>query len=187
MSNPAQPTNETFARFRGANLAFKPMHVWALRVRLQIARRVRDLALFDLALDSKLRGCDLVALRLDDVIASGAIRRRATVLQRKTGRPVQFEITDQTRRSLSDWLSSRRLAASKWVFPSRMHPGQHLSTRQYPRLVKQWVDLIGLDGSTYATHSLRRTKVSLLYRKTGNLRACQLLLTPRTRRGGVMR
>lgn len=175
MSEAAQPT-ATLARFRGAKLAFRPMHVWALRVRLQIACRLRDLALFDLALDSKLRGCDVVALRLDDVIVGGAIRRRATVLQRKTGRPVQFEITDQTQRSLSDWLSTNRRAESEWVFPSRMHPGKHLSTRQYARLVKQWVDLIGLERSNYATHSLRRTKVSLLYRKTGNLRACQLLL-----------
>lgn len=118
----------------------------------------------------------MMALRLDDVLVNGAVRRRATVLQRKTGRPVQFEITEQTRRSLTDWLSSRRLAASEWVFPSRMRVGHHLSTRQYARLVKQWVDLIGLDVSTYATHSIRRTKVALLYRKTGNLRACQLLL-----------
>ena len=176
MSDAARPIVETYARFRGAKLALRPRHVWALRVRLQLARRIRDLALFDLALDSKLRGCDVVALRQDDILACGIVRRRATVLQRKTGRPVQFEITDQTRQSLSNWLSVRRLTASEWVFPSRVHPGQHLSTRQYARLVKQWVELVGLDASTYATHSLRRTKVSLLYRKTGNLRACQLLL-----------
>ena len=169
-------SRETVARFRGAKLALRPMHVWALRVRLQLARRVRDLALFDLAIDSKLRGCDVVALRLNDIIIGGTVRRRAMVLQRKTGRPVQFEITDQTRRSLSEWLDVRRLRTSGWVFPSRMRLDQHLSTRQYARLVKQWVDLLGLDGASYATHSLRRTKVALLYRKTGNLRACQLLL-----------
>lgn len=103
------------------------------------------------------------------------MRSRAIVIQRKTGRPVQFEITEQTRRSLSEWLRIRR-TASDWIFPSRMDLRLHLSTRQYARLVKQWIELLGLDGSNYATHSLRRTKVALLYRKTGNLRACQLLL-----------
>ena len=169
-------TRETVAHFRGAKLALRPMHVWALRVRLQLARRIRDLALFDLALDSKLRGCDVVTLRLNDIIVGGTVRCRAMVLQRKTGRPVQFEITDQTRRSLSDWLQVRKLSASEWIFPSRMRLNHHLSTRQYARLVKQWVDLLGLDSASYATHSIRRTKVALLYRKTGNLRACQLLL-----------
>lgn len=176
MFNPDQPTIETLTRFRGAKLALRPMHVWALRVRLQLAHRIRDLALFDVALDSKLRGCDVVALRMGDLMTAGALRRRAIVLQRKTGRPVQFEITEQTRQSVSQWLSTRRQADSNWVFPSRLHLGEHLSTRQYARLVKQWANLIGLDASIYGTHSLRRTKVSLLYRKTGNLRACQLLL-----------
>ena len=169
-------SRETAAHFRGAKLALRPMHVWALRVCLQLARRIRDLALFDLALDSKLRGCDVVTLRLNDIIVGGTVRCRAMVLQRKTGRPVQFEITDQTRRSLSDWLQVRKLSASEWIFPSRMRLNHHLSTRQYARLVKQWVDLLGLDSASYATHSIRRTKVALLYRKTGNLRACQLLL-----------
>ena len=163
-------------RIVGAKLPLRPMHVWSIRVRLQIERRVRDLALFDIALDSKLRGCDVVALRLADVIAGGAIRRRATIIQRKTGRPVQFEITEQARRSLSDWLRRRRGDEEGWLFPSRLHPGEHLSTRQYIRLVKQWVALIGLEPAVYGSHSMRRTKVSILYRKTGNLRACQLLL-----------
>jgi integrase len=152
------------------------MHVWTIRVRLQIERRVRDLALFDIALDSKLRGCDVVALRLADIMAAGSLRPRATIIQQKTGRPVQFEITPQTRRSLSDWLNRRRGEPDGWLFPSRMRPCAHLSTRQYIRLVKQWVALIGLEPAAYGSHSLRRTKVSLLYRKTGNLRACQLLL-----------
>lgn len=163
-------------RIVGAKLPLRPMHVWTIRVRLQIERRLRDLALFDIALDSKLRGCDVVALRLVDIIAAGALRRRATVIQQKTGRPVQFEITEQTRRSLADWLKRRRGQPDGWVFPSRMHPAAHLSTRQYIRLVKEWVALIGLEPAAYGSHSLRRTKVSLLYRKTGNLRACQLLL-----------
>ena len=162
--------------FSGAKLPLRPMHVWGIRVRLQVERRIRDLALFDLAIDSKLRGCDVVALRVGDIVSAGAIRRRAIVLQQKTGRPVQFEITDQARQSIARWLERRPSYGGDWVFPSRLWPGQHLSTRQYSRLVKWWVDLIGLEPSGYGTHSLRRTKVSLLYKKTGNLRACQLLL-----------
>lgn len=163
-------------RIVGAKLPLRPMHVWSIRVRLEIERRIHDLALFDIALDSKLRGCDVVALKLADVIGSGALRQRATIIQQKTGRPVQFEITDQARRSLSDWLIRRRGDADGWLFPSRLHPAEHLSTRQYIRLVKQWVALIGLEPAAYGSHSMRRTKVSMLYRKTGNLRACQLLL-----------
>jgi len=163
-------------RFRGAKLPLKPMHIWGMRARLQVERRWRDLALLDVALDSKLRGCDLVALRRSDILAGSAIRRRAIVIQQKTGRPVQFEITEQARRSISRWLGHRRPGPEDWLFPSRMNGARHLSARQYARLVKRWVMLIELEPSAYATHSLRRTKVSLLYRKTGNLRACQLLL-----------
>lgn len=162
--------------FSGAKLPLRPMYVWGIRVRLQVEQRVRDLALFDLAIDSKLRGCDVVALRIQDVVSASTVRRRAIVLQRKTGRPVQFEITDQTRQSIARWLERRPGYGVDWLFPSRQWPGEHLSTRQYSRLVKWWVDLIGLEPSGYGTHSLRRTKVSLLYKKTGNLRACQLLL-----------
>jgi len=167
---------EAHQQFRGAKLPLKPMHIWGMRVRLQVERRWRDLALLDVALDSKLRGCDLVALRLSDVLAAGAVRRRAIVVQQKTGRPVQFEITDQTRQSIGRWLKHRGPTQEDWLFPSRMDRARHLSARQYARLVKQWVKLVELEPSAYATHSLRRTKVSLLYRKIGNLRACQLLL-----------
>ena len=160
----------------GAKLPLRPMHVWAIRVRLQIERRLRDLALFDIALDSKLRGCDVVSLRLPDIVVAGALRRLAIIVQQKTGRPVQFEITEQARRSLADWLKVRRGQPDGWLFPSRLVSGEHLSTRQYFRLVKQWIALIGLETASYGTHSLRRTKVAMLYRKTGNLRACQLLL-----------
>jgi len=176
MFNVFQPFEESVGRFTGAKLALRPMHVWAIRVRLQVAQRYRDLALFDIALDSKLRGCDVVALRLVDVASAGSLKRRAIVLQRKTGRPVHFEITDQTRQSITRWLKARTAQDSEWLFPSRMLTGHHISTRQYARLVKHWMALIGVDASAYGTHSLRRTKVALLYRKTGNLRACQLLL-----------
>ena len=170
------PDHLSFPAFSGAKLPLRPMHVWGIRVRLQVENRIRDLALFDLAIDSKLRGCDVVALRLGDVVSAGGPRRRAIVLQQKTGRPVQFEITDQTRQSISRWLERRPSYGGDWLFPSRQWPGRHLSTRQYSRLVKWWVELIDLEPSGYGTHSLRRTKVCLLYKKTGNLRACQLLL-----------
>ena len=160
----------------GAKLPLRPMHVWAIRVRLQMERRVRDLGLFDIALDSRLRGCDVVSLTVSDVLAGGALRRRAIVIQQKTGRPVQFEITEQARHSLADWLGIRRGDPSGWLFPSRLIPAAHRSTRQYIRLVKSWIARIGLEPADYGTHSLRRTKVSMVYRKTGNLRACQLLL-----------
>ena len=165
---PSKPTR--------AKLALKPVHVWGIRVRLQVARQARDLALFDLALDSKLRGCDLVRLRVSGLLSPGGVKRRVVVLQQKTGRPVQFEVTDQTRRSVADWISHKGLAMEDWLFPSRMKIGSHLTTRQYARRVDNWVSLLGLDPAAYGTHSLRRTKVALLYKKTGNLRACQLLL-----------
>jgi integrase len=161
---------------RGAKLALKPVHVWGIRVRLQIARRVRDLALFDLALDSKLRGCDLMRLRVSDLLSVAGVKRRVVIIQQKTGRAVQFEVTEQARRSIAAWVECRRLGLDDWLFPSRMNPAQHLSTRQYGRLVDKWVGLVGLEPAAYGTHSLRRTKVALLYKKTGNLRACQLLL-----------
>ena len=149
----------------GAKLALKPVHVWGIRVRLQVGCRARDLALFDLALDSKLRGCDLVRLRVSDLLSPGGVRRRVVILQRKTGRPVQFEVTEQARRSIRAWLESKGLGFDDWLFPSRMKRGWHLSTRQYARLVDLWVGLLGLDPAAYGTHSLRRTKVSLLYKR----------------------
>ena len=160
----------------GAKLALKPVHVWGIRIRLQVALRARDLALFDLALDSKLRGCDLVALKVSDLISRSGVRSRVMILQRKTGRPVQFEVTEQTRKSVASWIEKKSLGPDDWLFPSRSKAAAHLSTRQYARLVDRWVTLIGLDPAAYGTHSMRRTKVSLLFKKTGNLRACQLLL-----------
>ncbi len=160
----------------GAKLPLRAVEVWGIRIRLQVQGKTRDLALFDIALDSKLRGCDVVALRIGDVVAGATPRNRGTVIQQKTGRPVQFEITEQTQRSIAAWLERREGGPSDWLFPSRMNLGRHLSTRQYSRLLKRWVAILGLAPCGYGTHSLRRTKVCLLYRKTGNLRACQLLL-----------
>jgi integrase len=163
-------------RLIGQKRPLKPKDVWAIRVRLQLEGRKRDLALFNLAIDSKLRGCDLVALRVDDVYVGGRVRDRGTVIQRKTGRPVQFEITEQTRSSIRDWLSEIDLRGDRNLFPSRFRAQPHLSTRQYARIVRGWVESAGLDSSAYGTHSMRRTKAAQIYRKTGNLRAVQLLL-----------
>jgi len=150
--------------------------IWAVRIRLQIANRIRELALFDLAIDSKLRACDLVRLRVRDVAHGERIAARAIVMQHKTQRPVQFEITEQTREAVAKWIERARLKLEDYLFASRVHKSPHLSTRQYARIVDRWVREIGLDPSAYGTHSLRRTKASLIYRRTRNLRAVQLLL-----------
>ncbi|MGD8616902.1 MAG: tyrosine-type recombinase/integrase [Gammaproteobacteria bacterium] len=160
----------------GQKPPLKPREVWAIRTRLQVQGKRRDLALFNLAIDSKLRSCDLVALRDSDVIAGDSVRERAVIVQQKTGRPVQFELTEQTREAVYAWLAQRPLNANGYVFPSRVHARLHLSTRQYARIVNRWVTSIGLDPHKYGTHSLRRTKAALIYKKTGNLRAVQLLL-----------
>ncbi len=150
--------------------------IWAIRVRLQLGKKARDLALFNLAIDSKLRACDLVKLRVRDIAQGTRVARRAIVLQQKTQRPVQFEITEQTRIAVSDWIALASLQSDAFVFPSRLHDSPHLSTRQYARIVDGWICSIGLDVSSYGTHTLRRTKASLIYRRTKNLRAVQLLL-----------
>jgi integrase len=145
--------------------------VWLIRAKLQLERRSRDLALFNLAIDSKLRGCDLVALRVDDVAPNGYAVDRATVRQRKTGRPVRFELTEVTRQALDDYLRISGRKAGQCLFAGRRGPDAHLTTRQYARLVAEWVSGIGLDPLKYASHSMRRTKATLIYRRTGNLRA----------------
>lgn len=163
-------------RLIGPKPPLKPHHIWAIRTRLQHDHRVRDLAMFDLAIDSKLRGCDLVQLRVSDVVLGGTVRLRTSIIQQKTGRPVPFELTDTTREALTAWLRGRTCAAHDWLFPSRSRAGNHVTTRQYGRLLDEWVALIGLDPALYGTHSQRRTKVTLIYKRTGNIRACQLLL-----------
>lgn len=160
----------------GQKSPFTMQEIWSIRMRLQTIGNRRDLALFNLAIDSKLRGCDLVRLRVSDVASGGEILSRATVRQRKTKRPVRFEITERTRKSIEDWIGKAKLTESDYLFPSRVRRSPHLSTRQYARIVDDWVRAIGLDPSAYGTHSLRRTKATLIYRRTKNLRAVQLLL-----------
>ena len=160
----------------GQKPPLQPKHVWAIRTRLQISKKIRDLALFNLAIDSKLRGCDVVSLKVDDVAPHGYAIDRATVLQRKTGRPVKFEITEQTRQAIDDYLHKSGKVPGDFLFTGRRGKDRSLTTRQYARLVSQWIASIGLDASMFGTHSLRRTKATLIYRRTGNLRAVQLLL-----------
>lgn len=160
----------------GQKPPLKLKEVWSIRTRLQLADRLRDLALLHLAIDSKLRACDLVGLRVTDISQGGHIAHRAIVLQKKTQRPVQFEITEQTQHAVSSWIERAGLRTNDYLFPSRIRSANHISTRQYARLVKLWVADIGLDSSAYGTHSLRRTKAALIYKRTKNLRAVQLLL-----------
>ena len=150
--------------------------IWAIRFYLDREERQRDRALFDLAIDSKLRGCDLVKLKIGDLVAGPDIRTRAIVIQQKTGRPVQFELTSDVRGSLASWLNRRGGTAHDFVFPSRLDRCRPMSTRQYARLVDEWVTAIGLRREDYGTHSMRRTKAAMIYRATGNLRAVQILL-----------
>jgi integrase len=158
----------------GQKAPLKQREIWAIRIRLQLQQDARELALFNLALDSKLRSCDLVRLRVRDVCQGERIASRAIVMQRKTHRPVQFEITEPTRESLSNWMREGVLGRDDFLFSSRLRDSLHLSTRQYARIVHRWVRAIGLNPATYGTHSMRRRKAALIYRRTKNLRVVQL-------------
>lgn len=158
----------------GQKPPLQPKHIWSIRTQLQLADKVRDLALFNLAIDSKLRACDVVSILVENIAPHGYAIDRAAIRQRKTGRPVKFELTEQTRTAIDDFISKFNLKDQKYLFKGRRN--QHLTTRQYSRLVGDWVELVGLDRKRFGTHSLRRTKAALIYKKTGNLRAVRLLL-----------
>ena len=174
LSAPRRPWNKD--RLVGQKPPLKLKEIWSIRIRLQIANKVRELAMFNTAIDSKLRACDLVSLRVDDVCLGGHIRSRTMVMQKKTGHPVQFEITEQTRDALMAWIRLKGLRSGDPLFPSRKSSGKPMSVRQYARVVDGWVSMIGLDPIEYGTHSMRRSKAALIYRRTGNMRAVQLLL-----------
>jgi integrase len=172
--SPRVPWNK--GKLIGAKPPLRSRHVWSIRTRLQVEGRTRDLAMFNLAIDSKLRGCDVVTIKVDDIAPHGYTADRATVRQRKTGRPVRFELTDQTRQALDDYIRLASKKSGEYLFVGRRGEGQGMTTRQYARLVSKWITSIGLDPLKFGTHSLRRTKATLIYRRTGNLRAVQLLL-----------
>ena len=169
-----EPWNK--GKLTGQKSPLRLKDIWAIRVRLQLGDHPRDLALFNLAIDSKLRACDLVKLKVRDISHGDIVASRAIIMQQKTLRPVQFEITDQTRDTVSKWISAANLRSEDFLFPSRISNSIHLSTRQYARIVHAWVSEIGLDTTCYGTHTMRRTKPTLIYRRTKNLRAVQLLL-----------
>lgn len=171
-----KPTPWNKGKLSGQKRPLKLQEICAVRIRLQIANNYKELALFNLALDSKLRACDLVKMKVSDISQGGRVQSRARVTQRKTQQPVQFEITAQTRKALDEWILLSKLRSDDYLFMSQNRSSAHLSTRQYARIVKSWVASIGLDPALYGTHSMRRTKASLIYRRTKNIRAIQLLL-----------
>ena len=160
----------------GQKAPLTQQQIWSLRIRLEASGNPRNLALFNLAIDSKLRACDLLSLRVSDIANGLNVQSRGKVIQQKTGRPVRFELTKRTKESVRRWIELGGLSADSYLFPSRQQDSKRLSTRQYARLMKDWAQSIGLDPSRYGTHSMRRTKATLIYRKTKNLRAVQLLL-----------
>ena len=146
-SRQREPWNK--GRLIGQKRPLKPKDVWTIRVRLQLEGHQRDLAMFNLAIDSKLRGCDLVRVRIDDVCAGGRVRDRAIVIQKKTGRPVQFEITDQTRSAIGEWLAAFDACRGRYLFPSRLRQKPHLSTPSMPAS--------SIDGWSAPASIVRRT------------------------------
>lgn len=160
----------------GQEPPLKLQQIWAIRSRLLMACNKRDLALFNVAIESKLRACDLVRLRERDLAHGGHVLFRASVIQQQTGRVVRFEPTEQTRAAVQTWIDDSGLTTSDFLFPSRLRQSPHLSTRQYARIVKTWIRMIGADPEDYGTHALRRTKAALIYRQTKNLRALRLFL-----------
>jgi integrase len=173
-TNKRTPWNK--GKLIGARPPLRPKHVWSIRTRLLVEGRIRDLALFNLAIDSKLRSCDVVAVKVSDVAPNGYTMDRATVRQKKTGQPVKFELTDQTRQAMDEYLKAAGKKPEEFLFAGRGSSGRCMTTRQYARLLSEWIASIGLDPKIFGTHSLRRTKATLIYRRTGNLRAVQLLL-----------
>lgn len=172
--NSKSPWNK--GKLIGQKPPLKLNEIWSIRIRLEMANRIRDLALFNLAIDSKLRSCDLVKLRVSDIAHGSHILKRAMVMQQKTQSPVQFEITQKTRKALTHWIERANLSGSDYLFKGKTNSKGHISTRQYARIVKSWITEIGLNPLDYGTHSLRRTKATLIYKRTKNLRAIQLLL-----------
>ena len=146
----ASPWNK--GKLMGAKPPLRPKHVWSIRTKLQIEGRARDLAMFNLAIDSKIRGCDVVAIRVEDVAAGGSTADRATVRQKKTGRPVRFELSEQTRQAVDDYLKATGKRPGEFLFTGRRGPDRNMTTRQYARLVSEWIRSVGLDPRLFGTH-----------------------------------
>jgi integrase len=147
-------------KLTGAKPPLRPKHVWSIRTKLQIEGRARDLAMFNLAIDSKLRGCDVVAIRVEDVAAGGYTADRATVRQKKTGRPVRFELSDQTRQAIDDYLKAANKRPGEFLFAGHRGPDRSMTTGQYAHLVLERIGSVGQDPKLFGTHSARRTKAT---------------------------
>ena len=173
-STPKVPWNK--GKIISARPPLQTKHVWSIRTKLQMDGKKRDLALFNLAIESKLRACDVVRIKVEEFAPRGLTADQARVRQSKTGRPVKFELTEQTREAVDAYLKAKPKHLGDFLFESRNRPDRCISTRQYSRLISSWIAGIGLDPRLFGTHSLRRTKATLIYPRTGNLRAVPLLL-----------
>ena len=173
-ANKKAPWNK--GQLSGQKLSLTLTQIQAIRKRLTSAQKMRDLALFNLALDSSLNACALVQLRVRDISKRGEIADRLTMNSSQTSIPVQFEISDVARESVVAWIAQQGFKPNDHLFPSRLHESPHVSTRQYARIVAGWVTLIGLDPDAYCTESLRRTKPAIMYQRSRSLLAAQLLL-----------
>ena len=160
----------------GQKKLFKLEDIWRIRTRLEIEGNIMELALLNLAIDCKLRSCDLLRMKVRDISSRGVIQERVLYTQSKTGRPVQFEITSRTAQSISQWLIMSGLIASDFLFPSPRKVGQPMSYSYYVGIIRRWAETLGYDVYLYGTHSMRRTKATLIYARTKNIRAVQLLL-----------
>lgn len=160
----------------GVKRPFKLEEIWRIRTRLEIKNNLMQLALLNLAIDSKLRSCDLLSLRVRDVATQDQIFERVQWTQRKTGIDVQFEVTPRTQQSLSRWVQSSALSANDFIFQSERRNNQPISYSYYRTIIRSWAEQLGLDADLYGTHSMRRTKATLVYARTKNIRAVQLLL-----------
>lgn len=160
----------------GIKRPFRLEEIWRIRTRLEMLGNQMQLALLNLAIDSKLRSCDLLKIRVCDVSSNGTVYSRVRCTQQKTGIEVQFEITPRTQQSISRWVDKAELAATSYLFPSERRRNQHISYTYYRNIIRNWAGMLGLDADAYGTHSMRRTKATLIYARTKNIRAVQLLL-----------
>jgi hypothetical protein len=160
----------------GRKLPLTLKQIQAIRSYLKSIQKIRDLALFNLAIDSSLIAIDVVQLRVRDIAKGSRVLSQATITPAGSQRPIQFEISAETRKSVAAWLAHEKLKPADYLFTSRSHASSYLSTRQYARHLASWINAIGLDASLYGTQSLRRTKPALVFRKTKSLLAAHLLL-----------
>lgn len=160
----------------GPKPPLRPKHVWAIRTQTAVGTRDARSGVVQSGDRQQARGCDVVSVRVEDVAPRGLTLDRGTVRQKKTGRPVKFELTEQSREAIDAYLKATRRVPGQYLFPGRAGEEGHLTARQFSRLLKQWLTAVGLDPALYGTHSLRRTKAALVYKRTGDLRAVQLLL-----------